>query len=466
MARDKKPLVIDGKTVIVVDTDTDNLANMDAIDDLRALRLAIDQREPVRQDECVPRGIYVLTNWSAKFEDGELQPSIKAESSVWRSDFVKGVTVRIYWKDLQPSKGKQLDKSSPGWTKLAYYMGKAVAHQKRLRLMIGTGVYSPQWLIGASDLRGPTGISDEGVGLFEGDVLQGDKKGEGHAYYPVPWDKRYEMFFSRFLDKLFAALDSSHAVYDRRARVYTEMIDWFSVTGPGSHNGEVVHLLDTTRKPNTEDEKPKEMPRDWDFLVECFNPGESFHDLWTGAWKKALRKFDERCGPRKIYYTLAFTYNKSYPAGGVKGNYDTDWRFKKDLIEYAKSLPNGRYFGVQTNGLDDRIRPAQLEKFADYPGSKRHWRLVYRHGRDGGLAGFQTRGMERLYGTEKRKDTPPEERAKAWRRMVRILEQHNATIVEIYRADAEDEDPVEKGRSVREHLLEAQRILEDDAGAS
>jgi hypothetical protein len=289
-----------------------------------------------------------------------------------------------------------------------------------VRLAVGTGAYAPAWLIGASgsttcSADGSLSHSDLGVQTVCATVPNGDYSGELRSF-PVPWDPIFHAQWRGFLAALVAHLEEQE---DSTTAAQLSALDWIAVTGPGGHNGEVSHpdvdWLDLAlRDPLTGRE---------------ITTSEELLAALSYTWERALDDFDELFGRRHVHYTLSFVY-KSFPLG--PGNEGDDELFKGALVDYGVTLASAPYFGVQSNGLDNRASWATTPS-DEWPTAKAHWALLRNH--DTGaqsFTGMQTRGMQRLYDGG---ETTPCERRAVWTALVSNAQCLQVDVVEVYRAD-------------------------------
>jgi hypothetical protein len=365
--------------------------------------------------EAVPRGVYALVSWKA---------DARIEDSIFDLPHVSGVTVRSYWKDLEPSAGVY------DWDKLDDHFAAASARGKGVRLAIAGGVYAPSWLIGSRpdgedtcDESGPGEDSELGVRTFCADVPNGEFSGEVRTF-PVPWDGVMHARWSMFLDALVAHLEGQN-ITDEQTML--GLLHWIAVTGPNGHNGEVSHPNAAWLSLGLEGPTPGQ----WITTEEELLRALSF------AWRRAIDDFDARFGSRQIHYTVSWV-RRSFPLGN--GNEASDQKFKDHLMAYGRSTPHAAYFGVQTNGLDNRASWARTPD-VDWPQQKDHWRLVRSHdGATEPFTGMQTRGMVRLYDENNnqrldKSEGTPCKRGAVWRTILTNVKCLQVDVVEVYASD-------------------------------
>jgi hypothetical protein len=355
--------------------------------------------------ESVPRGIFLLVQWGA---DARVDPDLLDYAHI------SGATVRSYWKDLETSSGVY------DWSKIDDHFAWAMERGKGVRLAVGTGAYAPAWLIGtagstACTETGSQSESGMGVKTFCAPVPNGEYS-EELRNFPVPWDPVLHTQWRSFLTALVAHLEEQT---EPSAAAPISALRWIAVTGPGGHNGEVSH-------PEV----------DWITLAlphpqtnTLVASSTELLSALTFTWNRAMDDFDEFFGTRQVHYTLSFVL-KSFPIGA--GNAGDDELFKAALVDYGVALPSAPYFGLQSNGLDDRYLWATTPS-ADWPNTKAHWALLRNH--DTGaetFTGMQTRGMQRLYDDG---ETTPCERRVVWEGLVNNVQCLQVDVVEVYAAD-------------------------------
>jgi hypothetical protein len=364
--------------------------------------------------ESVPRGLFVLVHWSAS---GRIDPSLLD------LPHIRGATVRSYWKDIETSQGVY------DWSKLDDHFGWAMERGKTVRLAIGTGAYAPSWLIGEADDTtcsndGDLATSDLGIETVCADVPNGEYGGEQRRF-PLPWDAAFHTHWTTFLTALVDHLEETSTAAPTAA---ISALDWIAVTGPGGHNGEVSHPgPDWVNLGLTHPQTGSEI-----------HSSESLLSALTFTWERALDDFDGFFGSRGVHYTVSYVY-KSFPIG--PGNMGDDALFKAALTEHGTQLASAAYFGVQSNGLDNRASWAH-ETTETWPTAKAHWGLLRNHDTGGeSFTGMQSRGMVRLYdeddsGTLEEDEITPCRRAEVWQVMISNAQCLQVDVVEIYSSDA------------------------------
>ncbi|MBI4066552.1 beta-galactosidase [Candidatus Gottesmanbacteria bacterium] len=282
---------------------------------------------PPRQVVKFPRGIYALIEWG-KFPHEE----------TWQESFVDGVVIRIYWRDLNPREGEY------DWKELDGQFRKARQYNKKIRLMVAPGFYSPDW------------IFTKRIQTAHFTVPQGPSKGSIKPL-PLPWDSTYLSFWYQFVDALASRYRDNPS------------FTYISVTGPNSHNGEVS--------------LPREVEDEKTWMKLTSSNQTTLLEKLAEAWEKTINHF---CLSWKgKHFTIALI-NKSLPVGGDDVLEDD---YKARLVTYgATQCP--QTFGVQTNGLDGRpLYPKDRDPLP-------HWQLIDMYaGRI--FTAFQTRAPGNLY---------------------------------------------------------------------
>ncbi len=367
--------------------------------------------------ESVPRGLFVLVQWGA---------TARIDPDLLDLSHIRGATVRVYWKDIETTQGVY------DWSKLDDHFAWAMERGKTVRLAIGTGVYTPAWLIGEAgettcSEAGEVATSEGGVQTVCADVPNGEFGGQLRRF-PLPWDSSFHSQWTTFLGAMVAHLEETSTEAPTAA---ISALDWIAVTGPGSHNGEVSHPgVDWVNLGLTHPQTGEEI-----------SSSEALLSALTFTWERALDDFDGFFGSRGVHYTLSYIY-KSFPLG--PGNMEDDALFKAALNAHGTALPTAPYFGVQSNGLDDKASWADQTP-ESWPNAKLHWGLLRNHdtGQDT-FTGMQSRGPIRLYdlddsGTLEKGEITPCRRGEVWRTMISNAQCLQVDVIEIYSSDAETE---------------------------
>lgn len=323
----------------------------------------------------LPKGIYALIPWSQ-------EPNI----DTWKKDFVDGVVIRVYWKDLQP------EESTYSWNLLDSVFESAKKSGKKVRLMIVPGFYSPQWVIDKPRIQ-KTSLFAVAQGPYDGQVKP----------LPLPWDTTYLSYWYTFLREL------AKRYRDRPEFTY------ISVTGPNSHNGE-VNLPDgkawlTVVSGSTEDQKIM-----------------TLRSLLFGAYEQTMKEYCTIFQPK--YFTMAFL-DRTFPVPvpNLDGFQD---QYVKDLIAKGRAVcPSS--FGIQTNGLDGRpIYPAGKQPLD-------HWQYISELSTQGAFTAFQTRAPGNLYDCKTTDASCINRRQTILRQalMTNALSRH-VSVIEVYESDILD----------------------------
>jgi hypothetical protein len=168
---------------------------------------------------------------------------------------------------------------------------------------------------------------------------------------------------------------------------------------------------------------------------------ESVRQSLQWSWERNLDMFDAIFGSEGIHYTLAPIYDSLKLPPKNDGE---DWTLKVNLRAYGNDRLHGRYFGLQTNGLDDgaiwSTCTSPSPKF-EAGGAKRHWRLIENQSCQKFTA-LQTRARERLY-----EDIPQDAgdpcaetcaRGEVWMGMFENIKALSVDAVEVYEPDVKD----------------------------
>ncbi|MBI4065532.1 beta-galactosidase [Candidatus Gottesmanbacteria bacterium] len=325
--------------------------------------------------ELLPKGIYALIPWSQA-------PSI----DTWKKDFVDGVVMRLYWKDLQPGE------DSYNWSLLDGVFENAKTSGKKVRLMVVPGFYSPQWVLDKPQIQ-KTSLFAVPQGPFDGQVKP----------LPLPWDSSYLSYWYTFSKEL------AKRYKDRPEFTY------ISVTGPNSHNGE-VNLPDgkawlTVVSGATEDQKIM-----------------ALRSLLSQAYEQTMKQYCTLFAPK--YFTMAFL-DRTFPVPVPNLNGFQD-QYVKDLIAKGRAVcPSS--FGIQTNGLDGRpIYPAGKQPLD-------HWQYISDLSAQGVFTAFQTRAPGNLYACKSADAACISRRQTILRQalMTNALARH-VSVIEVYESDILD----------------------------
>ncbi len=287
-----------------------------------ALQRVPKYQPPALTTPSSANGIYALIGWDTSPAD-----------QTWKNPYITGVVLRTYWRDLNPRPGVY------DWSYIDSNIKMANSSGKRVRLMIAPGFYSPDWVLGDSNIS---------TAIFK--VPEGPDKGQDKPL-PLPWDSTYLADWFNFVDTLA----------QRYANNPT--FSYISATGPNSHNGE-ISLPRTASDEST-------------WLSQVNGDPNLLQQKLTTAWKATIDKFCTDFAGK--HFTLAFI-SKSYPIGRDPTIED---QYISSLAAYgATKCP--ATFGIQTNGLDASSQPLpQWDLVGSYAGKI--------------FTGFQTRAPHNLY---------------------------------------------------------------------
>ncbi len=245
--------------------------------------------------EFAPKGIYAIVPWRQAPED-----------STWKNPCVEGVTIRRYWKDLNPREDEYK------WEELDSMFALAHAYGKKIHLIIAPGFFSPRWVIKKADTA--RFIVPHGPKAYRGKMKP----------LPLPWDKTYLNLWFAFVDTLAKKFGPDSA------------LSFIAVTGPNSHNGEV-------NLPSKESDKLIVDPTNPEF--PNYDPMERWRKLLGGgpqaeqklkdrmveAYKKTIDSFHKGfAGKQQKYFSMQI-FEASLPVDdkAIHDNYENE------LITYA-----------------------------------------------------------------------------------------------------------------------------------
>ena len=184
------------------------------------------------------KGVYALIGWNELPSD-----------ATWQKPFVDGVVIRTYWKDLNPQQKVYT------WDYLDEQFSNSKKFNKKIKLVIAPGVYSPDWVLQNPKIE---------KALFM--IPQGPKQGL-HEAIPLPWDKTYLSLWFEFLNEISQRYGTNQSFVS------------ISLTGPNSHNGE----MSLPRERQDEDV--------WLSLVSQDN--NKLRKNLSDAWKSTIDKYCE-----------------------------------------------------------------------------------------------------------------------------------------------------------------------------
>ena len=277
-----------------------------------------------------PRGVFVLTDWD---------DTNSIDEATWALPYVDGVVVRAYWKDLNP------EPEVYNWNLLDEQFAKAAQYNKRIKLMIAPGFYSPEYVFSN------TGVE---TALFK--VPQGPYRNEMKPL-PLPWNETYLNLWFAFVDKVSERYKNN------------PNFSYISATGPNSHNGE----LSLPREPDDE--------KKW-LELSGYNK-TVLKDRLLNAWYKTIDKYCQSFSGK--HFTISIIL-RSLP---LTSDLQLDKTYKDQLVSYGASKCQDT-FGVQTNGLNGvPIYPVSKGQLA-------YWDLI-RDYADKIFVGFQTEAPRNLF---------------------------------------------------------------------
>jgi len=262
---------------------------------------------------AAPRGIFVLTDW----DDAN-----SIADQTWQLPDVDGVAVRAYWKDLNPQP------EIYNWDSIDAQFVKAGQYNKKIKLMIAPGFYSPEWVLATA-----------GVETARFKVPQGPDRGRIKSL-PLPWNDKYLNLWFGFVDKVSARYKDNPD------------FSYISATGPNSHNGELS--------------LPREDSDEKKWLELTNNSKVVLKEKIINAWYKTIDKYCSAFSGK--HFTISIIL-RSLP---LTSDLELDKTYKEELIKYGASKCQDT-FGVQTNGLNgvpvyptDKEPPAHWDYIKDY----------------------------------------------------------------------------------------------------
>lgn len=307
-----------------------------------------------------PKGIFAIVPW-------DLAP----DNKTWKAPCIDGVTIRRYWKDLNPAPGKY------EWRELDRMFTLADSFSKRIHLMIAPGFYSPDWVL--QKVETARFIAPQGPKEYKGKMLP----------LPLPWNPTYLNLWLTFVDTLAKRYAPNSA------------LSLVAVTGPNSHNGEVNLPSDKSDWDILKEEKYKgydPVPQ-WKKIVGGGPQAEQkLKERMAEAYRKTIDSFHKAfAGKQQKYFSMQI-FEDSLPVDdkAIHDNYENE------LITYARGKP-GNYFVLLNGGLRGwPVYPRQ----EDPPPVYEQWVRIQRLAADGLIAGFQTQHPSNLVPAGDTRDTP------------------------------------------------------------
>ncbi len=208
--------------------------------------------------------------------------------------FVKGISIRIPWKVLEPERGVF------DWDRIEKIISLAKKEHKYVNIRILAGVYSPEWI-----------FSDPNIPKIKFICRNPNKK----KFYgksvtmPVLWDRRYLEEYYRFLRALGQKFDKESSIF------------WVAVSGPVTGPA-TPHL---PKNPQT---------------LRLFKKYGFKKDLWLEVWKEAIDQTAQAFPDKAISLCLDVPPFYMDMAG--------------ELARYAVTRYSGRIC-LQSNGLSAKV---------------------------------------------------------------------------------------------------------------
>jgi len=338
-----------------------------------------------------PRGIFTIPGGS--WND---PPRPKA----WKDSCLDGVTIRTYWRDLNPAEGVE----GYDWKELDMMFKKAKDHGKLIHLMVAPGFYSPEWVLDQVETRKFT--VPGGKAPLQGELQR----------LPLPWNRKY-------LDLWFAFVDTLAARYGPDSALSV-----VAVTGPNGHNGEV----------NLPDSKQEDI-NTW---ITLTGSEDNLKDKVVTAYKETLDHFHKVFAKKHAKYFSLQIFDRSLPIAITPQNKIIQDAYQEELIEYARRLENPKKkFILMNGGLDAWPWVGVISE--KYPVRKKEpdyeppqWKRIQKYADRGFITGFQARSPLARTGDEAFET----ERGTAlsrhyFRQILRNSIRFNAGFLELYEAD-------------------------------
>lgn len=221
----------------------------------------------------------------------------KINKEIFEKSFVKGISIRIPWKVLEPEEGKFK------WEKLDKIIQQAKKANKYITLRIMTGIYSPRWIFDDPDIPKLKFISKN----------RNKKKFFGkEVTLPVLWNQNYLKKYFNFLKKLGKRYGDEPILF------------WVAVSGPATGPA-TPHL---PKAPST---------------LEVFQEHGFTNEKWLQVWKWAIDETAEAFPNKPI--SMCIDVPRFYI------------EMAQELAEYAVSKYKGRIC-LQSNGMSARVLKA------------------------------------------------------------------------------------------------------------
>ncbi len=292
-----------------------------------------------------PKGIFAL------IPRGEVP-----KESTWKDACLDGVTIRTFWKDLNPRKNEY------NWKVLDMMFELANRSSKKIHLMIAPGFYSPPWVINSLN---PNEKTEEFI------VPRNPYKGQKRPL-PLPWSSAYLKMWFTFVEELAKRYGANPA------------LSLISVTGPNSHNDEVNLTSDN----KWEDEFPDYDPiaiwkdlvlKDWRDIDNGAAKAENkLKDKMLAAYEITLRCFYKAFAEKHEKYLSLQLFNESLPV--ERENEDLSpvhQEYQRELIKLAR-YKLGKYFVLMNGGLEAwPIADAVSKRYAP-PKQPMQWERIQR----------------------------------------------------------------------------------------
>lgn len=255
-------------------------------------------------EEMTPSGVSVVL---ASGEKNRYQ-SLNLEAVSNR--FVRGVTVQINWRDIEPVQGR------PDWSKLDELFAAAASSGKWVHLDIHPGFFSPAWALEGAQ-----------TDLFE------IPYGPGHGTVtklPMPWDRVY-------LDRWFAFMKQLSERYGQ-----SPAFRMIGAAGPTSVSDEMT--------------LPNSPPAIQKWLKDSYTPGK-----YLAAWDETFHFYADAFPNQCI--SLAGPNLPILEQG--KRDLPAHVRAQQDMVERALRI-FGHRLAIQSNDLHAGHAPVEARDFTEF----------------------------------------------------------------------------------------------------
>jgi hypothetical protein len=264
-----------------------------------------------------PRGIYAVNGM-----DEILAGKASDFDALLSNPAVSGLTVRLFWSDLQPAKA-QYD-----FSRLEEAFTIASSKNKTIQLMLLPGFGTPRWVLdelpscdGFLSTNGPISSEAAKCGKATFEISEGRYKGQKREL-PLPWNATYKGYWRTFLREFAARFGQRDTLVS------------ISVAGPTAISDEMI-------LPHT---GAGELKR-WERLLRAFYRDPSYQrstKAFVEEWKAAIDDYGRIFSNVTLVLTYAQGFPFNFPANTAQG----------ELASYFSSHPLGTNSkATQTSGL-------------------------------------------------------------------------------------------------------------------